>query len=285
VFIEKHRPKTFKEIIGQKNIVKTVKGYIKEKEIIPNLLFVGGPGLGKTTISLVIARKLFGESYKDSLLELNASTDRGIDVVRRTIREFARTKGFNKFKIIFLDEADAITKDAQHALRRIMEVYHNNCRFILSCNYPEKIISPIKSRCTEFVFKSIKKEDLKILTKRICKKEKIKIKKNQAELLILESNGDARRLLNGLEALNFGKEMPEVDYDDLLSLSVGEFQKLAYSIDNDFILNRLIDQVFKKKNRKAVLILADCDARFRLGCIKSLQLVAAFLKLQSIFGG
>lgn len=283
MFIEKYRPQSFKEMVGQTSIVKQLEEYINKNKSIPNLLFVGDPGIGKTSLAYIIARGLFGENYTNSFLELNASSDRGIEVVRKRIQEFARTKSFHQFKIVFLDEASEITKDAQHALRRIMEVNYKNCRFILSCNYQEKITSALQSRCKTFVFERIKSKDLLKLAKRVISKEDIKIKKQQLKVMVLDSRGDARRLLNGLEIFAGGEvEGYEEALDDLLSLDVEEFRTLVYSVDNERILNCLVDQAFTFKSRKMVTILADCDARFRFGCIKSLQLINAFLKIKAV---
>jgi len=265
MFIEKYRPKSFDDVVGQQDIIKQISKYIEKKGSIPNLLFIGDPGTGKTSLAYIITRALFGDNYINSFLELNASSDRGIEVVRKRIQEFARTKSFHKFKIVFLDEASEITKDAQHALRRIMEVNYKNCRFILSCNYQEKITSAIQSRCKVFIFKRISNQDLFNLAKRVASYEKVKIKKSQLKVMVLDSGGDARRLLNTLEIFAGGEvEGYEESLDDLFSLGIEEFASLVYSIDNERILNRLVDQAFKLKSRKAVLILADCDARFRL---------------------
>ena len=148
IFIEKYRPQNFEEFVGQDIIVNRIKSFVENKNI-PHLIFTGSPGTGKTTLSLIIARSLFGNNWRDNFLELNSSDDRGINVVRETIKDFARTKPIlnTPYKIILLDESDALTREAQHALRRTMENYSNTCRFILSCNYSSKLIDPIISRC------------------------------------------------------------------------------------------------------------------------------------------
>src|SRR3989344_3996852 len=156
IWTEKYRPHTFADIRGQKDIVEKVSALVKSGNM-PHLLFSGPAGVGKTTMALVIAHELFGDSWRDNTLELNASDERGIDVVRVKVKDFARTRAIGDvpFKIIYLDECDALTKDAQQALRRTMENYTQTCRFILSCNYSSKILDPIQSRCAVFRFKPL----------------------------------------------------------------------------------------------------------------------------------
>ncbi|AIJ05393.1 replication factor C small subunit [Methanocaldococcus bathoardescens] len=166
--------------------------------------FIGGnlpTVLHNTTAALCLARDLFGENWRDNFLELNASDERGIDVIRTKVKDFARTKpiGDVPFKIIFLDESDALTADAQNALRRTMEKYSDVCRFILSCNYPSKIIPPIQSRCAVFRFSPLKKEDIAKKLKEIAEKEGLNLTESGLEAIIYVSEGDMRKAINVLQ--------------------------------------------------------------------------------------
>jgi replication factor C small subunit len=201
IWTEKYRPKTFSDIKGQKEAVKRVKAFV-EKKNMPHLMFAGPAGIGKTTMALVIARQLFGETWKDNTLELNASDERGIDVVRVKVKDFARTRAIGNvpFKIIYLDECDALTKEAQQALRRTMENYTQTCRFILSCNYSSKILDPIQSRCAVFRFKLLPKEEIKKIVNKIVKDEKLEVTSKGFEALYEASNGDVRRLENLMQS-------------------------------------------------------------------------------------
>ncbi|MFH1210980.1 MAG: replication factor C small subunit [archaeon] len=201
IWTEKYRPKTFSEFKGQEKIAERVRAMVKQRNI-SNFLFTGPAGVGKSTLALIVARELFGETYRQNFLELNASDERGIDVVRSTIKDFARTKavGDVPFKIIFLDECDSLTKEAQQALRRTMENFTNTTRFVLSCNYSSKIIDPIQSRCTIFRFKPLEKEQIHQIIEEIAKNEKIKVDKKGMEALYEVSHGDVRRMENILQS-------------------------------------------------------------------------------------
>jgi len=201
IWTEKYRPKGFSEIKGREEIVKRVQAFVNLQNM-PHLLFAGPAGVGKSTLALVIAKKFFGDSWHQNFLELNASDERGIDVVRNKVKDFARTKAIGDvpFKIIFLDECDALTREAQQSLRRTMENYTQTCRFVLSCNYSSKIIDPIQSRCAMFRFKPLGKEEIFDILDKIQKEEKIKIDDKAKEALYVISEGDARRLENILQS-------------------------------------------------------------------------------------
>jgi replication factor C small subunit len=221
IWTEKYRPTEFSQVIGQDDIVRKVEAFVKQKNM-PHLLFSGPAGVGKTTLSLVTARALFKDNWESNFLELNASDERGIDVIRLKVKEFARSRALGDvpFKIIYLDECDALTKEAQQALRRTMENYTQTCRFILSCNYSSKIIDPIQSRCTVFKFKPLQEEHLRTMTERISQSEKLKINDQAKQALITVCHGDCRRLENILQAAAaLSKTITETDVYELASLA------------------------------------------------------------------
>lgn len=201
LWTEKYRPSDFSEIKGQKEIVKRVKAFV-EQQNLPHLLFAGPAGVGKSSLALVIAKKLFGNQWRLNFLELNASDTRGIDTIRQNVKDFARTRSIGDvpFKIIFLDEADALTREAQQALRRTMENYAQTCRFILSANYSSKIIEPIQSRCVVFRFKQLEDKEIMEIIEKIAKDEKLKIDEKAKQALIEISEGDCRKLENILQS-------------------------------------------------------------------------------------
>ena len=242
LWVEKYRPKSFKDVKGQLEIIAKIKAFIAAKNM-PHLMFAGPAGVGKSTTALVIARELFGEEWRNNFLELNASDERGIDVVRTKVKDFARTKAIGDvpFKIIFLDECDALTKEAQQALRRTMENYTLTTRFVLSCNYSSKIIDPIQSRCTIFRFRPLEKEQMFEIFDKIAKQEGITVEQAGKEAVYMCSEGDCRKAENILQSCAaVAKNVTEDDVFSLASVAkpkeIHEFLKLA--LENKFIASR-----------------------------------------------
>jgi replication factor C small subunit len=221
IWTEKYRPKDFSDMKGQKEVVRKIKAFVKQ-ENMPHLLFSGPAGVGKTTLSLIIARQLYGDSWRNCFLELNASDERGIDVVRTKVKDFARTKAIGDvpFKVVYLDECDALTKEAQQALRRTMENYAQTCRFILSCNYSSKIIEPIQSRCAVFKFKPLEKKDILEVIQNIIKSEQLTMSDKAMDALYAISDGDCRKAENILQSCAaLGKEVEEETIFSLASFA------------------------------------------------------------------
>jgi replication factor C subunit 3/5 len=200
---EKYRPKKLDNIIGQDNIVNSIKKMLKNGSF-PHMLFHGISGTGKTSVIMTIARELYGNNLTFMVMKLDASDDRGINSVREEIKGFAeKITIFNKgIKLIILDEADSMTFDAQFALRRIIEKYSDTTRFCLICNYENKIISPIKSRCANFRFQPIKEKYLVQRLDKISKKEKIKIDNKSLNIIANLAKGDFRKGINLLQSVS-----------------------------------------------------------------------------------
>lgn len=244
IWTEKYRPKTFEQIKGQTEIVDRAKAFVETRNM-PHLMFTGPAGTGKTTLSLIIVKKLFGENWRNNYLELNASDERGIDVVRQKVKNFARTKSLLEapFKIIFLDEADALTREAQQALRRTMENFTETCRFILSCNFSSKIIEPIQSRCVVFKFRPIEKQEISEIIKEIAKNENLKIDEKAIGKLYEISEGDCRRIINVLQSIASVKK-------DITEESIYEIVSMTKPSDIKLILEAAISGNFAKSREK-----------------------------------
>lgn len=205
ILIEKYRPGKLDEVLGQDKIVNRLKGYVVDKNM-PHLLFAGSPGNGKTSSAICLAKELYGAGWRSDFKELNGSDQRGIDVIRGVVKEFASVESMSVvgFKIILLDEADSLTKDAQAALRRTMEQYSSSCRFILTCNYSSSIIEPIQSRCAVFRFKRLSNDDIIKRCKYICNLEEIRIEDGALEAIAFVSEGDCRKAIGILDSCRMG---------------------------------------------------------------------------------
>lgn len=313
---EKYRPKTLKEVIDQKAIVQSLKSVVKSRAI-PHMLFVGPAGVGKTASAHALARDLYGEGYMSEgmFVEVNASDERGLQTVREKVKLFARSRAFGEvgFRIILLDESDQLTEDAQHALRRIMEQFSSNCRFILVANYSNRIIEPIQSRCATFRFRLLPE---KIVTKylgEIGEKESLKATQPALETIYELSNGDLRKCINALQAASsLSKSIDEsVVYKVMGYVDRGEVQRmLELAASGGFlearemlrrmlyydgiagrdILDVIFRQIFRMKipdRRKMLLVdqLGEVDHRISEGASEEIQLSAFLAKIRLTEGG
>jgi len=201
IWIEKYRPEGLDGLVGHEEIIERLKRYV-ERDDLSHMLFAGPAGTGKTAASMAIAKELYGDAWQEFFLELNASDQRGIDVIRDQVKSFARTQmpSDHNYRIIFLDEADALTADAQAALRRTMEQFSGNTRFILSCNYSSQIIDPIQSRCTVFRFSPLSDGAVEERVREIAATEGIEVTDDGVAALVYAADGDMRAAINALQA-------------------------------------------------------------------------------------
>ncbi len=291
IWIEKYRPQKLEDIVGQDGIVERLRSYVKSGDL-PHLLFTGSAGVGKTTAAIALAREFFGETWHTNFRELNASDERGIDVVRNQIKQFARTSplGGASFKILFLDEADALTQDAQAALRRTMETYAQTCRFILSCNYSSKIIDPIQSRTAIYRFRPLSPDAIAEEIGRIAKTEGLTVSAGAEEAIVYVAGGDMRKAINALQGAAILSRKIEKDtvyaitstarpeeIEDLLHTAInGDFDGAGARVldllhTRGIAPNELLNQCYRalvqrKMDRELKLELIDClgETDFRL---------------------
>ncbi|XP_031372325.1 replication factor C subunit 3 [Punica granatum] len=303
-WVEKYRPQSLADVAAHRDIVDTIDRLTSEKRL-PHLLLYGPPGTGKTSTILAVARKLYGAQYHNMILELNASDDRGIDVVRQQIQDFASTQSFSfsgksSVKLVLLDEADAMTKDAQFALRRVIEKYTKNTRFALICNHVNKIIPALQSRCTRFRFAPLDWLHVTDRLKHVIAAEGLDVTEGGLEAHVRLSNGDMRKALNILQSTHMASQQIT---EEAVYLCTGnplpkDIEQIAYWLLNESfatsykrisemktrkglalvdIIREVTMFVFKIKMPSDVRInlingLADIEYRLSFGCNDKLQL-------------
>lgn len=309
MWAEKYRPKSLTEMMNQKEIVERLRSFVKNRNV-PHCIFAGPPGTGKTTAALCLVRDLYGDTYREHLMELNASDERGINVVRETVKTFARIKAIGEipYKILILDEADNMTGDAQQALRRTMEKFTETCRFILIANYSGKIIEPIQSRCAPFRFTYLQKEDQDKYLCVIVEKEKVKLQPDGLEAIFDVSGGDLRRGINTLQAAaSIGKPIDSntvysvigranpMDIREMLNIAMkGDFitardrlrdMILKYGVAGTDIIRQIHIEIFRMKDVpepwkvKLADVIGEVDFRLVQGSDEEVQLSALLARL------
>ena len=305
-WVEKYRPQTLDDVVGQKQIITRLEKYVDDNSM-PNLMFTGPAGVGKTTTALALVKSILGEYWRQNFLELNASDARGIETVRNNIKNFCRLKPIGApFRIIFLDEVDNMTKDAQHALRREMEMYTKTASFILSCNYSSKIIDPIQSRCAIFRFAPLKGEEIAERLRFICSNEGFEADDKGIEAIVYFSEGDMRKAVNVLQAAaSEGEAISEESIYEVVSKAkpqditeminkalMGDFLSARNLLRETMVLQGtsgedMVTQIYQDVSRRVhegkmdagiymnlIEAIAECDFRIREGANPRIQLEA-----------
>lgn len=288
--VEKYRPFSLNEVLGNELVIEALKS-LQEHDNLPHILLYGPPGTGKTTSIRAIANFLYKTLLMSNVLELNASDDRGINIVREKIKCFAVSRSFqDRKKLIILDEADSMSRDAQNALRRIIEDFSANVRFCFIANYAHKIIPAIQSRCSKFRFSPVSSDKTKERVQEIAKSEKFYLNDECVNALVQESEGDMRRLINTLDGLSCFREKitvdlirPEIDFGKIFALCrAREFEQARLTVfkileDLDYIsfFRRLVGYIRNDKAFNEFQIfedMAQIEHRIGIGCSEKIQI-------------
>ena len=256
LWTEKYRPMKLNEIIGQEHFVSDARGWIEEKNM-PNVLLYGNPGNGKTGAGLVLGREILGETFKDNYFEVNASDDRRLENVRTTIKNIAQsgTIGDAPFRILLLDEMDGMTTDAQNALKRVMERYSDNVRFVITCNDRHRIIHPLLSRCANYQFKRLNESEMRGVLNKILQAEGHDDKFNPDEIgdFINHMHGDMRRAIGELQACVYsGATISKIVEKSLQPYT--EILKLIYENDYDNSLQKVHQLIYDSTDMKTIAV-------------------------------
>lgn len=251
MWVEAHRPETLDDIIGHDDQIERLKNYVHDDEV-PHMIFAGPPGTGKTAAITAFARERFGDNWRSNFDELNASDERGIDTVRNKIKGIARSSpaGGSQYSLLFLDEADALTDDAQKPLRRIMEDNSDVTRFFLSCNYPNQIIEALQSRCSMFRFGRLSDAEIRKLLERVVEKEEVEYEDAALEKVVRDSRGDARSAINSLQSASLNGRITEDSVQTVVGVIddgiVNEIVELAIEGSTDEAMKKLDMDLLKE---------------------------------------
>lgn len=293
MLVTKYNPNNLDEIVGRNKLIESIKTSVRTKKEIPHLLFEGFQGSGKTTLAHAIRNELYGHTANNGWwFELNASNNNGVDFIRETVTNWAMLSipdTSRSHKVIFLDEADYLTVNAQAVLRRVMEDYAKTCRFILSCNFKEKLIDPLLSRCQIYNFAPIDEKYIFAYIKWICTEEKFKADEKKLQIIAKLGKGDMRQTLNCLEQYMMGKDTVIFE-EELLKKDLKALIDLTYTNDCDLLMSKLHQELVsyaialpKYDLSEAFIVLSDYDLKCSMSKLKTLQVQSAFIHIKQLF--